>query len=82
MSRVTEVGMEDVEGQGRSSTGSDEPEARSEVRWSARRKEGVVRRSSSARRSRTASATGLPCGFARRVLNQHPRSGFKPEPTL
>ena len=44
MSRVTEVGMEDVEGQGRSSARSDEPEARSEVRWSARRKEGVVMR--------------------------------------
>ena len=44
MSRVTEVGVEDVEGQGRSSARSDEPEARSEVRWSARRKEGVVMR--------------------------------------
>ena len=43
MSRVTEAGME--EGQGsRSSARSDEPEARSEVRWSARRKEGVVMR--------------------------------------
>ncbi len=44
MSRVAEVGMEDVEGQGRSGVRSDEPEARSEVRWSARRKEGVVMR--------------------------------------
>jgi transposase len=44
MSRVMEVGMEDVEGQGRSSARSDEPEVRSEVRWSARRKEGVVMR--------------------------------------
>ena len=44
MSRVTEVGVQDVEGRGRSSAGSDEPEARSEVRWSARRKEGVVMR--------------------------------------
>lgn len=44
MSRVMEVGMEDAEGQGRSSARSDEPEARSEVRWSARRKEGVVMR--------------------------------------
>lgn len=43
MSRVTEVGME--EGQGsRSSARSDEPKARSEVRWSVRRKEGVVMR--------------------------------------
>ena len=43
MSRVTEAGM--GEGQGsRSSARSDEPEARSEVRWSARRKEGVVMR--------------------------------------
>ncbi len=42
MSRVTEVGME---GKGsRSGARSDEPEARSEVRWSARRKEGVVMR--------------------------------------
>ena len=44
MSRVTEAGVEDVEGQGRSSAASDEPEARSEVRWSARRKEQVVMR--------------------------------------
>jgi len=44
MSRVTEIAVEDVEGQGRSSARSDEPEARSEVRWSARRKEGVVMR--------------------------------------
>ncbi len=43
MSRVTEAGME--EGRGvRSGARSDEPEARSEVRWSARRKEGVVMR--------------------------------------
>ncbi len=43
MSRVTEAGM--GEGQGsRSSARSDEPEARSEVRWSARRKEAVVMR--------------------------------------
>ena len=44
MSRVTEVGVQDVEGRGRSSAGGDEPGARSEVRWSARRKEGVVMR--------------------------------------
>ena len=44
MSRVMEVGVEDVEGQGRSSARSEEPEARSEVRWSVRRKEGVVLR--------------------------------------
>ena len=44
MLRVTEVGVEDVEEQGRSSARSDELEARSEVRWSARRKEGVVMR--------------------------------------
>ena len=44
MSRVGEAGM-DVDGEGgRSSARSDEPEARSEVRWSARRKEGVVLR--------------------------------------
>lgn len=43
MSRVTEAGMEEAQ-QGRSSARSDEPEARSEVRWSARRKEGVVMR--------------------------------------
>lgn len=44
MSRVTGVGVQDVEGRGRSSAGSDEPGARGEVRWSARRKEGVVMR--------------------------------------
>jgi transposase len=43
MSRVMEVGMDAGE-EGRSSARSDEPEARSEVRWSARRKEGVVMR--------------------------------------
>ena len=43
MSRVMEVGM-DAGKEGRSSARSDEPEARSEVRWSARRKEGVVLR--------------------------------------
>jgi transposase len=44
MSRVGEAGMgADGEG-GRSSARSDEPEARSEVRWSVRRKEGVVLR--------------------------------------
>ena len=43
MSRVGEVGMDAGKG-GRSSARSDEPEARSEVRWSARRKEGVVMR--------------------------------------
>lgn len=43
MSRVTEVGMGAGQG-GRSGARSDEPEARSEVRWSARRKEGVVMR--------------------------------------
>ncbi len=43
MSRVTEGRMEEGHG-GRSSARSDEPEARSEVRWSERRKEGVVLR--------------------------------------
>ncbi|HZI92183.1 MAG TPA: helix-turn-helix domain-containing protein [Thermoleophilaceae bacterium] len=43
MSRVTEAGMEEGKGS-RSSARSDEPEARSEVRWSVRRKEGVVMR--------------------------------------
>jgi transposase len=44
MSRVGEAGM-DADGEGgRSSARSDEPEARSEVRWSVRRKEGVVLR--------------------------------------
>ena len=43
MSRVTGGGMEEAQG-GRSGARSDEPEARSEVRWSARRKEGVVMR--------------------------------------
>lgn len=43
MSRVTEAGM-GAGREGRSGAGSDEPEARSEVRWSARRKEGVVMR--------------------------------------
>jgi len=43
MSRVTEAGMEEGR-EGRSGARSDEPEARSEVRWSARRKEGVVLR--------------------------------------
>ena len=43
MSRVTEVCMEEGKGS-RSGARSDEPEARSEVRWSARRKEGVVMR--------------------------------------
>ena len=43
MSRVMEVGMDGGK-EGRSSARSDEPEARSEVRWSARRKEGVVMR--------------------------------------
>ncbi len=43
MSRVMEVGM-DAGKEGRSSARSGEPEARSEVRWSARRKEGVVMR--------------------------------------
>jgi hypothetical protein len=43
MSRVTEAGMEEGEGS-RWSARSDEPEARSEVRWSARRKEAVVMR--------------------------------------
>ena len=43
MSRVTEAGMEEGKGS-RSSARSDEPEARSEVRWSARRKEAVVMR--------------------------------------
>ena len=43
MSRVTEGRMEEGQG-GRSSARSDEPQARSEVRWSARRKEGVVLR--------------------------------------
>jgi len=43
MSRVTEAGMEEGKGL-RSGARSDEPEARSEVRWSARRKEAVVMR--------------------------------------
>ncbi len=43
MSRVTEGRMEEGE-RGGSSARSDEPEARSEVRWSARRKEGAVLR--------------------------------------
>ena len=43
MSRVTEGRMEEG-GEGRSGARSDEPEARSEVRWSARRKEEVVLR--------------------------------------
>ncbi len=43
MSRVTEGRMEEGHG-GRFSARSDEPEARSEVRWSARRKEGIVLR--------------------------------------
>ena len=43
MSSVTEVGMGEGQGQG-SGARSDEPEARSEVRWSARRKEAVVMR--------------------------------------
>ena len=42
MSRVTEGRME--QGRGHSGARSDEPEARSEVRWSARRKEEVVLR--------------------------------------
>lgn len=41
MSRVTETGM-DAGQEGRSGARSDEPGARSEVRWGARRKEGVV----------------------------------------
>ena len=43
MSRVTERGMDEGR-EGRCGARSDEPEARSEVRWSARRKEGVVLR--------------------------------------
>ena len=43
MSRATEDRMEERQ-EGRSSARSDEPEARSEVRWSARRKEEVVLR--------------------------------------
>ncbi len=43
MSRVTEVVVEEGQ-EGRSGARSDEPEARSEVRWSARRKEEVVLR--------------------------------------
>ena len=43
MSRVTEGRMEQGR-EGHSGARSDEPEARSEVRWSARRKEGVVMR--------------------------------------
>ncbi len=41
MSRVAEGRMEEG-GEGRFSARSDEPEARSEVRWGARRKEGIV----------------------------------------
>ena len=43
MSRVTEGRMEQGR-EGHSGARSDEPEARSEVRWSARRKEEVVLR--------------------------------------
>ena len=43
MSGIQEVGMEEASAR-RSGARSDEPEARSEVRWSARRKEGVVLR--------------------------------------
>jgi transposase len=43
MSGTQEVRMEEASGH-RSGARSDEPEARSEVRWSARRKEGVVLR--------------------------------------
>lgn len=43
MSGTTEVRMEE-ERKGRSSARNDEPKARSEVRWSVRRKEGVVMR--------------------------------------
>lgn len=43
MSRVSEAVVEEGR-EGRSGARSDEPEARSEVRWSARRKEGVVLR--------------------------------------
>ena len=43
MSRVGEAGMDAGKGL-RSGARSDEPEARSEVRWSARRKQGVVLR--------------------------------------
>ncbi|MCA1680212.1 MAG: hypothetical protein LC777_15295, partial [Actinobacteria bacterium] len=43
MSRVTEGRMEEGQ-QGRPGARSDEPEARSEVRWGVRRKEGVVLR--------------------------------------
>ena len=43
MSSVREAGMAGAE-EGSSSVRSDEPEARNEVRWSARRKEGVVMR--------------------------------------
>ncbi len=43
MSRVAEGRMEEG-GEGRFSARSDEPEARSEVRWGARRKEGIVLR--------------------------------------
>jgi transposase len=43
MSGIQEVGMEEASAC-RSGARSDEPEARREVRWSARRKEGVVLR--------------------------------------
>ncbi len=43
MSGIKEVRMEEAQ-RGRSGAPSDEPEARSEVRWSVRRKEGVVLR--------------------------------------
>ncbi len=43
MSRVTEGWMAEAQ-RGGSGARSDEPEASSEVRWSARRKEGVVLR--------------------------------------
>jgi hypothetical protein len=45
MSGIKEVRMEEeAQRPGRSGAASDEPEARSEVRWSARRNEGVVLR--------------------------------------
>ena len=62
MSRVTEVGT-DAGKEGRSSARSDEPEARSEVRWSVRRKEGVVLRLLRGESlDLLARATGQPAG--------------------
>ena len=62
MSRVTETGM-DAGQEGRCGARSDEPEARSDVRWGARRKEGVVVRLLRGESlDLLARATGQPAG--------------------